>query len=154
MRKIIGWIALLTPVVLSIGCGGTSAQPGPAVQPTTLQQPTPTSPAATTPAQPARTLPPGSPTPIQTPAPRSLSPADTAAEAARAELARRINAPADQIQVVSIEQVDWPDASLGCPQPGQMYIQVITPGYKVILAAGGQRYEVHTDLRGRAVMCR
>ncbi|OGO40286.1 MAG: hypothetical protein A2Z04_05280 [Chloroflexi bacterium RBG_16_57_9] len=83
-----------------------------------------------------------------------MSPSETASQAAQAELARRLNVSAEQIQVVSIESVEWPDASLGCPQPGQMYIQVITPGYKVTLSAAGQRYEVHTDLKGRAVMCR
>jgi len=73
---------------------------------------------------------------------------------AQAELSRRLNVSTGQIQVVNVESVEWPDASLGCPQPGQMYIQVITPGYKVTLSVAGQRYEVHTDLKGRAVMCR
>jgi hypothetical protein len=28
-----------------------------------------------------------------------------------------------------------------------MYIQVITPGYRVVLSVGGDTYEVHTDAR-------
>ncbi len=53
-----------------------------------------------------------------------------------------------------MEAVDWSDASLGCPEPGQVYAQVITPGYRVLLEAAGKEYEVHTDQIGRsAVIC-
>lgn len=63
-----------------------------------------------------------------------------------ADLAKRLGIDASQIEAVRIEPVDWPDTSLGCPQPGQAYAQVITPGYLVILTAGGQEYEYHTNL--------
>lgn len=69
------------------------------------------------------------------------------------ELAARLSINTSDIRVKSVEAVDWPDASLGCPQPGIMYIQVITSGYKVTLSAGGKDYAVHTDSRQRAVYC-
>jgi hypothetical protein len=34
-----------------------------------------------------------------------------------------------------------------------MYAQVITPGYRVVLEAGGQRYEYHTDTGRFVVLC-
>lgn len=60
----------------------------------------------------------------------------------------------DAITVESVEELDWPDASLGCPQPGMLYAQVITPGYRVIVTAGGQTYAVHLDAGGRGRVCR
>ncbi len=75
-------------------------------------------------------------------------------EAARSALAGKLGIPALEITVISYEAVDWPDTSLGCPQPGMMYAQVITPGYRVVLEAKGQRYEAHTDLAGgRVIFC-
>ena len=66
--------------------------------------------------------------------------------AAVADLAARVGVAQDTITVASIEEVTWPDASLGNPQPGNMYAQVLTPGYRVFLMAAGERYEYHTDM--------
>jgi len=111
---------------------------------------------------------PGAPTPtVTTPAPTSSLPpdqpgtvvpagAEQAVALARADLARRLGLKTEAaIAVVSVEAVDWPDTSLGCPVPGMMYAQVITPGYRVTLcvSAGGQRYEYHTDQGTQAVLC-
>jgi len=68
------------------------------------------------------------------------------------DLSQRLSLAEVEIRVVSVEPRDWPDTSLGCPQPGMVYLQVITPGYLVILEAGGRRYEYHTD-RQRAILC-
>jgi hypothetical protein len=61
------------------------------------------------------------------------------------------NLGSDLIEVVSIEQVDWPDACLGFPVQGEMCAEVITPGYRIILSSAGQEYEVHTDSSGASV---
>ena len=37
----------------------------------------------------------------------------------------------------------WPDASLGCPEPGMMYAQVLTPGILVVLSYGGELHRYH-----------
>lgn len=47
--------------------------------------------------------------------------------------------------VRTVEAIDWPDSSLGCPQPGMMYAQVITPGYRMVLEAGGEEYVFHAS---------
>jgi hypothetical protein len=79
---------------------------------------------------------------------------DQIGQAARAEAARALNVPVDQITVERVEPVDWRDSSLGCGEPGKVYAQVITEGFRVVVNAGGQRREVHTDERGsRIVFC-
>ena len=67
-----------------------------------------------------------------------------AAAAARAGIAP------SAVQVISLQAREWPDTSLGCPRPGEMYAQRITPGYLVVVEAAGQRLEYHTD-EGRTV---
>ncbi len=67
-------------------------------------------------------------------------------QAAIQDLSQRLNVPAEQITVVTMERVTWPDTSLGNPQPGQVYAQVVTAGSRVLLEAGGQQYEYHTDM--------
>jgi hypothetical protein len=66
---------------------------------------------------------------------------------ARADLAARENVSADEVEVVRVEAVDWPDASLGCPEPGMMYAQVITPGWRIVLRVGSREAIYHTDQR-------
>ncbi|MGQ9466744.1 MAG: hypothetical protein ACUVSG_03735 [Anaerolineae bacterium] len=64
-------------------------------------------------------------------------------------LSERLNIPPEEVTVAAWEPVDWPDTSLGCPQPGMMYAQVIVPGYLVILEVRGETFRVHTDRAGQ-----
>jgi len=73
-------------------------------------------------------------------------------QAAREVLAQRIGVSAESVEVLSVEAVSWPDTSLGCAEPGMMYAQVITPGYRMRLQAGGRIYAVHSDMQ-RVVIC-
>jgi hypothetical protein len=74
--------------------------------------------------------------------------------AAKARLAEELDVASNEIEVTAIETMEWSDASLGCPKPGQAYAQVITPGYRMILEVHGESYEAHTDKEGRgAVIC-
>jgi len=70
---------------------------------------------------------------------------------AKEDLARRLSIATEQIALIEVKAVEWSDASLGCPQPGVMYAQVITPGYRVVLQAKGETYAYHTD-QGRVVI--
>ncbi len=74
---------------------------------------------------------------------RPTGPAADAAERARAALATRLGTTADRITVESAEEHTWNDASLGLPEPGMMYAQVITSGHIVTLTCEGQRYVYH-----------
>jgi len=78
---------------------------------------------------------------------------EAALAAAVADLSEQTGVPADEIKLVSMEAVEWNDASLGCPQEGFMYAQVITPGYLIMLEANGQLYEYHTDQKTNVVLC-
>lgn len=78
---------------------------------------------------------------------------EAAVRAAAAEVARQAGVQAEAVQLVSVQPKEWPDSSLGCPEQGMMYTQVITPGYLVTLSAGGKQFEVHTDRGSRAVVC-
>lgn len=68
-------------------------------------------------------------------------------EAAKKDLANRLGIAADSIVLVRSEAVEWPDSSLGCPKPGQIYEQVRIPGYRIVLAVEETYYEYHTDFQ-------
>jgi hypothetical protein len=85
-----------------------------------------------------------------TPPPEAAAAVDAALQAA----AQHLGVPPDQLKITQVEPHDWPDASLGCPQPGQMYSQVVTPGYLVMIASDGHQLEYHTDMRGGVTLCR
>ena len=68
--------------------------------------------------------------------------------AARLLLADLHSAEADTFTLISSESVVWPDASLGCPQEGFGYAQVVTPGYKLVFTLGDTSYVVHTNADG------
>jgi hypothetical protein len=70
-----------------------------------------------------------------------------------AAIAEDLGVPPESVQVVTTEPRDWPDSSLGCPQPDMLYAQVITPGYLVLVEVSGERIEYHTDERGTVVRC-
>ncbi len=61
------------------------------------------------------------------------------------DLSRRLDLDPQQIRLQAVEDVQWRDSSLGCPEPGQNYLMVITPGYRIYLEAEGQVYEYHAD---------
>jgi hypothetical protein len=87
------------------------------------------------------------------PEPRVPEPTeDTTVAAATTYLARSLEVAPDEVEVLSVEAVTWRDASLGCPREGMAYAQVLTPGYRVVLEAAGQRYELHTDEGGQSIV--
>jgi hypothetical protein len=77
-----------------------------------------------------------------------------AVDAALGDAAGRLGVGRDQLRLERLEQREWPDGSLGCPQPGMMYAQVITPGYLIVVAGAARQLEYHADAGGRAVFCR
>lgn len=77
---------------------------------------------------------------------------DEAIALAKASLIEQLDVKNDGISVVEVERVDWPDASLGCPEEGMMYAQMIVPGYTVVVEVGGKTHNVHVG-DGRAVVC-
>lgn len=73
-------------------------------------------------------------------------------ERAREALADWLGTSTEKIEVIKVEQVEWPDTSLGCPEPGMVYAQVIVPGCRVVMRVDDEVYEYH--LGGRlGVLC-
>ena len=64
-------------------------------------------------------------------------------EQAKEDLAQRLSTSATEITVVDARDVVWSNSSLGCPQPGMLYAEVLTPGYLILLNANRQDYEYH-----------
>lgn len=144
-------VLILLVVVCVAGCRGrATASPTPAelsATPSPSREPQ----AASVPAGE-----PGTGGKAATPEPGAVTPpagAREVVELAREDLARRLDLESAAIAVVSVQAVEWSDTSLGCPQPGMMYAQVITPGYRVALEAKGQRYDYHTDRSRMVVWC-
>jgi hypothetical protein len=69
------------------------------------------------------------------------------------DLACRLGITENDVEVVSVEEVTWPDTSLGCPEPGMFYAQMLTPGFRIILRAKGKQYEYHTDKKRVVKLC-
>ena len=79
------------------------------------------------------------------PLPPELGQAAESVHEARRDLSRQLGVGLDTVELLAVEAVQWPDSSLGCPTPGMMYAQVITPGYRILLQAGDRTFEYHGD---------
>jgi hypothetical protein len=77
----------------------------------------------------------------------------TILDAILADAAERAGVDADAIEVTTAEQVNWPDGSLGCPDPGQVYTQAIVEGYWVVLRAGDERLDYRVGNGGTFRFC-
>jgi hypothetical protein len=66
---------------------------------------------------------------------------------ARSDLARRLGVDENEIVQGHIEPTDFPDASLGAPLEEEMSAQMITPGWRINLNAGGDSYEYRATAR-------
>ncbi|MCC6627656.1 MAG: hypothetical protein IT340_09670 [Chloroflexi bacterium] len=84
--------------------------------------------------------------------PTDPPPSAAAVQAAVAEAARLHALEPGRVRVISVTAMEWPDTALGCPQPGRIYAQVITPGWRIHLMAGGQAVAVHTNSSGSALI--
>jgi len=72
---------------------------------------------------------------------------------ARADLAKLTGLDPATFTTVRAEQVVWSDGSLGCPVPGVMYIQMVSPGYWIQLEAGGKTYDYRSTTAGPVRRC-
>lgn len=59
----------------------------------------------------------------------------------------------DQLDNWSWSQEMFNDASLGCPQPDQVYAQVVTRGYTFIFTYAGMIYDYRADEQGNVFFC-
>lgn len=104
--------------------------------------------------------------PLATPEPTSVSPTPAAAETpthipvdippaqlkAVEALAQALGVDAGEIRILGSEAVDWPDGCLGAARPGMMCTQMIVPGFRVTMEAGGIQYEYRTNQDGSQIV--
>ncbi len=149
-----GWVASRAQISITMGlvifliaCGTTAAPTANPAEATATAVPS-LSPTPRSTAMPA--------TPTNrpaTPATPSVTSYPPVVQVAMTKLADFLRIPPGQVTVIRFEEHEWPDSSLGCPQPGGAYLMVITPGYRVFLAAEGREYEYHTDQKQNVVRC-
>lgn len=119
-------IALLGLTLLLLGCSATPASGGQGAGQS--EEPTPKD----------ASIPPG---------------AEALVQLAKEDLSKRLGLSVSQVMVATVEEIDWPSTALGCPEPGKVYAQVITPGYKITLTTASKLYTYHTDRSKRVILC-
>ena len=58
----------------------------------------------------------------------------------------------DSVSHLRIRAIEWPDSSLGCPEPGAEYLQRVIPGHLVSFNVEQELYTVHVG-DNSAVVC-
>lgn len=76
-----------------------------------------------------------------------------ALQAVLSDAAKRTGTDARSVQVIRTERREWPNSGLGCPRPGEIYAQIITPGWLIEVRSGQQVLAYHTDAGQRFVLC-
>ena len=66
---------------------------------------------------------------------------------ARQDLAQRLGLDENDVTEAVIDQTEFPDGALGAPIEDEMSAQVITPGWRMRMTAGGDTYEYRATLR-------
>jgi hypothetical protein len=74
-------------------------------------------------------------------------------DVAIADLATRLGVSEEEVEVLRVEAVTWPDASLGCPRGGEVYAQVIVEGSRVLLQTDERVYDYHAGDDGEIFFC-
>lgn len=74
-------------------------------------------------------------------------------EVAIADLAPRLDASESDIVALSAVLVTWSDSSMGCPQPGMEYAQLLQDGSVIELGYNGRVYRYHTGGQRNPFLC-
>jgi hypothetical protein len=59
----------------------------------------------------------------------------------------------EQLMIVRAQSVIWGDGSLGCPEPGMMYTQMLVNGYWIVIEAAGKQYDFRVGSGGSFILC-
>ncbi len=80
--------------------------------------------------------------------------AKTGAAGLTERVAKALGLEPAALTLSSATSVTWSDGCLGCPQPGEQCLQVLTPGQQVIYQGpGAQRYDVRTGRGDHFIIC-
>ncbi len=157
MYKFVGKISVVFYlfIFLLMGCGVLPADQIDEVEPAPLTEITPAPEVieAVSPILPESPLPEPTVADVIADEPVSMIENDKLVAVAVTDLIQSPDIEAEDVVVVSSEKVQWPDASLGCPEEGIMYAQVVTPGFRIVLEANGTQYVYHTDDTDNVFQC-
>jgi hypothetical protein len=92
-------------------------------------------------------IPTGETSPVKGEVPQAILESILKEAAALAKVDRR------EIKIVRAESVVWGDGSLGCPEPGMMYTQMLVNGYWVVIEAAGKTYDYRVGKGGSFRLC-
>ncbi len=70
-----------------------------------------------------------------------------------ADAAVQLGVDPSALTVTGLEAIDWPDSSLGCPEEGGVYAQVISPGYRITVTDGTSTLDYHAGPNELFVLC-
>ncbi len=70
---------------------------------------------------------------------------ESAVQRAKTDLAKRLSVSEKDIKIVSADEKDFPDMSLGTPVADEMSAQMISSGWQINLQADGKDYEYRAD---------
>jgi hypothetical protein len=79
--------------------------------------------------------------------------AEVLVDIAKTDLAVRLGIELAEIELISFEEVVWPDASLGCPHPDMNYRQIPMDGSRIVLAFEGTTYDYHSGGGREPFLC-
>ena len=71
-----------------------------------------------------------------------------------ADLMTRKNIKREEIAITRAEAVIWPDGSLGCPRPGEMYTQATVEGYWIVLRWAEKEFDYRASAKGQFLLCK
>jgi hypothetical protein len=134
---------------------GSDSQPAESTatsQPSTESESTPSPAVDSSPKEPVQLFPTESPT-----VPEELLTGETPQSILDMILADAVKTTAADIQNIEIirsQAVTWPDGSLGCPQEGMAYTQVLTDGYWIILRINEVDYDYRITQNGYFILCK
>lgn len=135
MARITAGILIAALVLVVTAGAGDGAPPGGIAPPTRIPDPVPA-------------LPP----PAGKPVPTSEIPR-LVRRAVVADAARRFSVPESAVVLSRAERVTWPDASLGCAEPGRSYRQGDIAGFRVVARSAAGALVYHTDSLGTLRNC-
>lgn len=73
-------------------------------------------------------------------------------EIARQDLAGQLNLPPESIEVMTIQEVNWPDACLGVYPANEVCAKTAVSGYLFIFQANNKLFTYHTNYDGRQLV--
>ncbi len=73
---------------------------------------------------------------------------------AKKDLAANLSINEQAIEIVQANFVTWPDSSLGCPQAGMQYLQVLTSGALIVFKSRNVRYQYHSGGNRPPFLCK